>query len=688
MFKFSLNWLRDYCGKEISFDEIIKKLRLQGFEFQGSQEVDGDIITAIEVKANRPDMLSHIGIAREIKAFDGLDIPSIPKTSVTANNDLFPLKVNVNKDVCKRFCAVKLSNVDPSVKTPEYISRRLSVMGINSVNAVVDICNYVMLDLGQPMHCYDFDKLSKKELTVDKIKSDQTITTFSGEQAKLKSGDIVISENNEVKCVAGIIGTDCSSVSKETRNVILESAVFDEVSVRLTSRRLKISTPSSFRFERGVNSKSSFDVLFKCAEMITDICGGKIEDNAFDFYPLGRKDDFLDLNVKHNNDLLGINLDSQQIIECLERYNFKCFPESESIIKVQIPTYRLDVKQEVDIIEEVARIYGYDNIKPVMPTIQTQYNKNEIWDKFDVLRRILTGLGFNETINYSFIPQDSMQLLGISKGESLYSDVILKNPIASAYALMRPTMVYSLLSCLAYNYSVGNSNLGIFELGRVYFRNNEYDTGCEEKDTCAFMMSGIRIPRGFGCDKDIKYTYYDLLSILKVIFDEFGQEFELKENALKFCRDGSSYDIVVNGKRIGFIGEINKEKLRKVNNLKLIKDKIFYCEFYLRGISEKIKKIKFESKYPPIKRLYNLVQKKDIKSHSIADIITSSDEVVRSVTVQDVYSDKNFSSEEHAVLYEVNYCSKDTTLTSEKIEEIEKHFLKELSDRYNIYIKS
>ena len=249
-------------------------------------------------------------------------------------------------------------------------------------------------------------------------------------------------------------------------------------------------------------------------------------------------------------------------------------------------------------------------------------------------------------------------------------------------------MVYSLLSCLAYNYSVGNSNLGIFELGRVYFRNNEYDTGCEEKDTCAFMMSGIRIPRGFGCDKDIKYTYYDLLSILKVIFDEFGQEFELKENALKFCRDGSSYDIVVNGKRIGFIGEINKEKLRKVNNLKLIKDKIFYCEFYLRGISEKIKKIKFESKYPPIKRLYNLVQKKDIKSHSIADIITSSDEVVRSVTVQDVYSDKSFSSEEHAVLYEVNYCSKDATLTSEKIEEIEKHFLKKLSDRYNIYIKS
>lgn len=688
MFKFSLNWLRDYCGKEHSFEEIIKKLRLQGFEFQGSQEINGDIVTAIEVKANRPDMLSHMGIAREIKAFDGLDIPVVKKAPATANNALFPLKINVNKDVCKRFCAVKLKDIDSSVETPEYISKRLQSMNINSVNAVVDICNYVMVDMGQPMHCYDFDKLTKKEINVDKLDSEQTITTFSGEKAELKPGDIVISENNEVKCVAGIIGTDCSSVSKETKNVILEAAVFDEVSIRLTSRRLKISTPSSFRFERGVDSNSSFDILFKCAEMIINICGGKIEENPFDFYPLGNEDKFLDLNVCHNNDLLGIQLTCEQIIKCLERYNFRCFPKSENIISVKIPSYRLDVKQEVDIIEEVARIYGYDNIEPVMPTIKTQYNKNEIWDKSDALRRILTGLGFNETINYSFIPKNTMQLLEINEGSALYSDIILQNPIASAYALMRPTMVYSLLNCLAYNYSVGNSDIGIFELGRVYFRNTEYDTGCEERDICAFMMSGIRIPRGFGCDKDIKYTYYDLLNVLKVIFNEFGQEFELKRVRLGFCKDGSSCDIIANGKRIGFIGEINKEKLRKINNVKLIKDKIFYCEFYLKGICEKVKKIKFESKYPPVKRLYNLVQKKDIESRNVADIIISTDKVVKNVNVQDIYSDKNFSSKEHAVLYEVDYCSKEFTLTSEKIEEIEKHFLKELSDKYDISIKS
>lgn len=687
MFKFSLKWLRDYCGKDISFDEIIKKLRIQGFEFQGSQEINDDVVTAIEVKANRPDMLSHIGIAREIRAFDGLNIPSVPKTSVKPNNDLFPLKIKVNGDVCKRFSAVKLSDIDSSVKTPEYISERLEVMGINSINAVVDICNYVMLDLGQPMHCYDFDKLTKKELAVDKLEDNRTVITFSGEEVKLKPGDIVISEGNEIKCVAGIIGTDSAAVSKKTQNLILESSVFDEVSVRLASRRLKISTPSSFRFERGVDSRASFDILFKCAEMIVDVCGGKIEESAFDFYTSKEENEYLNLDVKHNNSLLGVELSEKQIIDCLEKYNFKCLKETEGILKVTIPSYRLDVKQEVDLIEEVARIYGYDNIEPVMPTIRTQYNKNDVWEKSETLRKTLIGLGFNETINYSFIPQDSMELFKISPNEALYSDIILQNPIAGAYSLMRPTMVYSLLNCLAYNYSIGNSNIGIFELGKVYFKNSDFETGCEEKDICAFMMSGIRISRGFGCDKDIKYTYYDMLNILKVIFDEFGQEFELKENTLKFCEEGSSYDILVNNNRIGFIGEINTGMLKKINNVKLIKDKVFYCEFYLKGISEKIKKIKFESKYPPVKRLYNLLQKKNIKSGKVIDIIKSSDEIVQDVIVRDIYSDKNFSENEHAVLYEVNYCSKYSTLTFEQIENIEKTFLKELSDKYGMSLK-
>ena len=688
MFKFSLNWLRDYCGKESKFEDIMQKLKLQGFEFQGSQNVGNDIVTAIEVKANRPDMLCHMGIAREIKAFDLEKAPEIIHKDIKSDNASFPIKINVDKNVCKRFCAVKISGADTSKQTPKYIKERLGALGINSVNSVVDIGNYVMLDVGQPIHAYDFDKLSKKELNIYRAEKDEKVVTFSGETSEIKAGDIVISDASGIKCIAGIIGTQDAAVSEDTKNIILEAAVFDDVSIRLTSRRLKISTPSSFRFERGVSAGPTLDILMNCAEMITKICGGKVENCIFDYIGAGDEEKFLNLSVKNSNRIIGVSLDQKTIIEYLERYSFKCVSKDEDTIKVTTPDCRLDVKQEVDLIEEIARIHGYDNIEPVMPTIMTSYNKNTIWSNIDILREVLAGFGFHETINYSFIPDNTMKTFGISEGGRLYSDLILQNPIAGAYSLMRPFMAHSLLSCLIYNYSISNNNLGLFELGKVYFKDDKYDTGCKEINTCGFIMSGVRIPRGFGINKDVKYNYYDLLSYLKIIMDRFGMSFDFALNNFKFLVKGSGYDIIVNGKKIGFIGEINKSQLSKMQNLKLVKDNIFYCEFYLEDIEEKVKKIKFESKYPPVNRLYNFIQKKDISAKQVEDIIKSSDEIVRNVVVNDIYTDKTFSESEHAVLYEVNYCSKNETLTHEKIEVVEAKFIKELSEKFNVKFKS
>lgn len=686
MFKFSFNWLKDYCGENAKFDDIMSKLKTQGFEFQGSQKIGDDVITAIEVKANRPDMLSHLGIAREIKAFDGQKIPQIEKSKIKINNEKFPLKININQKCCKRFCAVKLKNVDCSIKTPEYITKRLNALGVNSVNAVVDIGNYIMIDMGQPLHCYDADRLSGG-LNINFADQDSEVTTFAGEQATTKRGDIIISDDNSIKCIAGIIGSDSAAVTEGSKNIILEAAVFDEVSVRLTSRRLKISTPSSFRFERGVNSQTSFDILSKFAEMVTSICGGTVEDCGFDFYPSGNVEQHLKFSVRDNNKLLGVELSKSEIIKHLEKYDFKCSAESDDIIDVAIPSYRLDVKIPADIAEEIARIYGYDNITPVLPTIQTSYNKNTVWNNMDVVRETLRGLGFNETINYSFIPADSMKTFGIEPGHRLYSELMLQNPIAGAYSLMRPMMTYSLLNCLAYNYSVGNSNLALFEIGRVYFKDEKSDTGCKEIDACAFIMSGVRVPRGFGSDKDIKYTYYDLLGYLNIVMTKFGCKFDLENDDYKFCEEGSGYSLIVNGKKIGFIGELNRSKLNKIPNVKLIRDKIFYCEFYLAEISEKVKKIEFISKYPPVRRLYNLVQNKNIPAAEVIKIIKSSSDVVQKVTINDIYSDKNFSENLHAVLYEVNYCSKVATLTTEEIENIEKNFLSKLSSEHGIEFK-
>ncbi len=687
MFKFSFEWLKDLCG-DIDFPDLLKILNIQGFEVDSQQQVENDMVTTIEVKANRPDMLSHIGVAREINAFRNLKIPEIEKSDLKVNNTDFPAQINVcDIKACRRFSGIILNGIDNTVETPLYIRKILETLGINLVNPVVDITNYVMLELGQPMHSYDVDKLDGKKLIIEKSKSESEITTLAQNAAKIKVGDITISDDRNILCVAGVIGTNVASVEKQTKNVLLEAAIFDEVDVRLTSRTMKISTPSSFRFERGVNIETTMDILWHCARLITTICGGTIHETAFDFYPHKEEDKSLNLRVSRANALLGTNIDSETMIKYLEKYNFKCIKESDNIIMVQIPDYRLDVQKEVDLIEEVARIYGYDNIAPVMPRGEVQYNKNAVWASMDVIRGALSGLDFAEVVNYSFIPSNSMDILGLNKENVLYSDLTLQNPIAEAYALMRPTLAYSLINCLAYNYSRNNPNLALFELGKVYFKDENLDTGVRETETLGMILSGNRVRRGWGAEKDIKYTYYDLLNYVSIIFNKFGQEFRLEPANYPFCESGTSFDIMSNGKRIGFIGEFDKSGINKIQNVKLIKDKVFYCEIYVNELHENIKTVQFESKYPSVNRLYNLVCKKDIPAQKIIDTIKSSSNLIRSISVNDIYEDKKLAGDEHAVLFEINYCSKTETLTSEQIEKIENKFLKVLSDELKVEIK-
>ena len=689
MFKFSFEWLKDYCGSDISTDQVFSILNLQGFEFQGKQHVNDDIITAIEVKANRPDMLSHMGIAREINAYRNKKLPSIPKSCLKIDNEKFPVKINVkDPEICKRYCAVVLKGLNNRVALPEYITERLFAMGINSVNPIVDIANYVMLDMGQPLHSYDFSKISDLELNIEKSTSELKVTTLGEKEENIKAGSIIISDSKRPLCVAGIIGTNFATVTAETSEIVLESAVFDEVSVRVTSRSARISTPSSFRFERGINISSTKDVLDCCVKMILEICGGELVPTGFDYYPDPKSPKALELNISRANLLLGTSLTAEEIISYLEKYEFKCKAISKDMVEVTPPSYRLDILRDVDLIEEIARMYGYDNIPAVMPKTRVGYIKNKVWSNKDKIRDILVGLNFSEVINYSFIPSDTMKLLGITEEDDMYSDINLQNPLSNAYSLMRPTLLYSLVNSLAYNYSVKNTDLALFELGRTYFRNKNFSTGCEEKEMCGFITSGVRIPRGWGNSKDIKYNYYDTISYLDIIMDSFGKKFELKSLDYKFFESGSGYGIFLNGVKMGILGKINKKCFGFIKNLKLVKDEVFYCEFQVDNIDFECKKLKFESKYPPVNRLYNFIQSKNVTAGEVIEVIRSVSDIITGVTVKDIYFDKNVPSDDHAVLYEVNYCSKFETLTLEGIEDIENKFIPLLSSKFNIQLKN
>ena len=686
MFKFSIEWLKNYCGESIEAQEIFSILNLQGFEFQGKEKVLDDYITEIEVKANRPDMLSHIGIAREINAFKGKKLPQIPKSSFKVNNEKYKVKINDNS-CCRRFSTILIKNVDNTIPTPSYIKTKLDALGINSLNAVVDILNYIMFDLGQPFHCYDADKIKDNELNVKRAKENFKFQTLNGE-VEVQKDDILILDSEKPLCLAGIIGGHDACVTEESKNILVEAAVFDEVSVRLTSRRVKVSTPSSFRFERGIDIQKTLDILEIGIKLIQEICGGEINPEVFDFYPEKKSPDVINLSIEHANKLLGTDLKSLDIKTSLEKYGYSAEILSENEIKVTVPSHRILVQKEIDLIGEIARVYGYDNIKPIMPNIELNYESNKILSCSKKLREILLNMNFCETINYSFIPQNFMDLMNINKKDAIYGDVILQNPISNAYALMRPTLIYSLLNCLTYNYSIRNSDLALFELGRTYFKDNSTDTGYKEFDTCGFIISGTRIPKGWGYDKETKYDYYDLLTYLNNIMNYFGQKYEFKAIDYKFLKGNTSYEILSNGKNIGFIGEINKSEFSFLKNIKLIKDKIFYCEFYIKDIIWKDKRLKFESKYPPVKRLYNFVHSKNVSSEDVIKVIKKSSNVIREVIVKDIYESDKLAQGTHAVLYEVIYCSENSTLTSEEIEKIENNFINILKQKNNVDFKN
>lgn len=688
MFKFSYNFLKKYLDNNMTPDEIFKILNTQGFEFQGKTQINNDIVTAIEVKANRPDMLSHIGIAREIKSYLNQKTPEIKKNILKADKN-FPVKINIENNTCKRYSCLIMKNLNNNVQIPDYIRASLESMGVNSVNPVVDILNYVMFDLGQPLHAYDLSKISGSKLDIKKSENSINITTLNNTDHKLSKDDIVIFDDEKPVCLAGVIGLESSSVDKNTRDILLESAIFDEISVRLTSRATKISTPSSFRFERGVNSETTTDIMYICAELIQEICGGEISPEIFDYYSDINKTQNINLDIIKTNKILGTDLTKTQIINYLEQYNFKCeeISDNSQKISVKIPDYRLDVTQDIDLIEEVARIHGYDNIPVTPPTSQIIYNKNQIWDNMNKIREILLGANFSETINYSFIPSETIKKLDIKPGDRLFSDLVLQNPITESYNLMRPSLVYSLVNTLAYNYSVKNTDLALFELGRVYFKSPDFDTGYQEIDTCGFIISGTRIFNQWGCTKNIKFDYYDIISYLNLIMSQFGQKFELKNINLEFCEKNTACEIIINNKPIGFLGELNKNKFNFIKNTKLIRDKIFYCEFYIKDLNNTVKKLEFESKYPPIIRQYNFVYNKQIMSKEVINIIKSASNIIQNVTVKDIYTDKNMPENTHAVLYEINYCSTENTLTSENIEQIEQIFINNLEKNLEVKLK-
>ena len=681
MFTVSYKWIVEIFGKNVEFDEIVRALDSQGFEVKSIENVKDDHLITIEVKANRPDMLSHFGVARELAAFlkINLDEPVFNLEIDEFDKDNFSVKLD--ESVCDCYHAICLDGINNTVETPDYIRERLEIFGMESINAAVDISNYTVLEFGQPTHIYDRDKLSGNCLNVYKNEKKCDFIDLFGNKLKLDSGDIVIEDSKKQLCIAGIIGSLNCETRKATKNVVIESAVFSQVPIRMTSKRLKISTLSSYRLERGVDCENSENVLMLIVQRILKTCGGHVV-HKFGYRSSRKIDNKINLRVDRTNCILGTDLQTEEIVSCLRQYKFNCNVENENNISVNVPSFRLDVQKEIDVIEEVARGIGYDNILQKNLEIPLVYRKNKLYEIVDSIRNLLIGFGFNEVINYSFIPERVCNIIDLDKNKCVF----IQNPLGEYYSLMRPNMVFSLLSSLSYNYSIGNYNVALFEIGRTYHLNKNSETLSDEINSLGFIISGNRIESGFGIVKPIKYDFYDLSSYINNIFSSFNQKITFSKNESACMKN--FYNISSNGETIGFLGEVEASKfLRVLPNVKLVNDRIFYCEIDIDKIFFRKKSVVFESKYPSIIRQYNLICNKNVSCKEICDYIDGIDVSVRGVVIKDVYEDLKLNSELHSVLFEIRFQLEDRTMTNEEIESLEKKMLKELQDKFNISIK-
>ena len=684
MFKYSKNWLERLAGEKIDIKDFDKNwLDLQGFEVATETPVGDDVVVELEVKANRPDMLSHIGVLREYNVYKhNSKMPEVKsKLSLEGLKDL-DIKVEVLTDKVDNLVLIEIKNVDNTKETPKYMKDYLEALGVSTINPIVDISNYIMLELGQPIHMFDLDKV-KDKLCYKLNDRKQKIITLSGEEEEIPENAIVIEDSEGITCLAGIVGTQKVEIDENTKNIIIESAHFDNVASSIASHTTHITTLASYRFERGVDSDQALNYGLLCAEKVLEICGGTIT-GAFALLQEKEKN-IKEISVKKTNSLLGTNLSAKEIKTLLEKYYYSAEILNDDTVKVYCPDYRLDLEQNVDVIADVAQMYGYHNIVPTNPNLSVNYEPNIVMDNSDRLRDILLGLGVNECISYTFIHKEALTKLGINKESKLYGDIELLNPLSIKFAIMRPNMLYSMLNTLLFNISKYNECEPIFEIGTVFERNNSTDTGYSQKQMLSVLLNGTKIPKGFGIDKNIPYDFYDIKQILELIMDEFSLNYELKETNESVLEKG--LEIYINGKYSGLIGTVDNSKIKNLENGKLVKGEVQYLELCVDNLIFGRTALEVQSKFQSIIREYNLLVPNGVKFSDYSKEISKISPVIKEIIVNDIYNGKGVKENHSAILIQIEYSSLEKTLTFEEIETLEKQMLEKLKSNFNIELK-
>ncbi|MDH4100628.1 MAG: phenylalanine--tRNA ligase subunit beta [Nitrospirota bacterium] len=668
----SLNWLKDYVDIQLSPEELSHRLTMAGLEIEGREDTaDGDILLEVNVTPNRPDCLSVFGIAREVSAITGASLrkPEIAlKEEGEAVSSLTRIEV---KDYlsCPRYAARVVTGVKVG-ESPEWLRKRLQAIGQRSVNNVVDITNYLLFEMGHPTHAFDYDLLAEKGIVVRRGTEGELLTALDGREHEVCEDTLLICDGgNTPVALAGVIGGLDSSVTEQTTNILIESAYFHPAMVRKTAKCLGIKTDSSYRFERGVDVEGLIYSLDRVAQLVAEVAGGTVAKGRIDIYPSPLAELEIALRPERVNKILGTDISGERIAEILRNLSFcvKALNSGPDFF-VTPPPFRKDVEVEIDLIEEIARIHGYQHIPVTLhegepstaPVSRSQ-------DMVKELRGLLTAQGLMEAVNFSFLNPAHLDHFMIPADDPLRRIVAIRNPLTAEQGAMRSILIPSLVENLRWNQNRGTRDVRIFEIARTFIAGS--GSLPEETMHLACLLSG-RQHEPHWLRKAAEMTFFDIKGIVEEMLDLLSvTNHTWRAASIPFLHPGMSASLVVDGKDAGYVGALHPDVAEAMD----VQGPVFVAELDVTILAEgrTLRSYRSLPRFPAADRDMALLVDAATSAEDVLAIIRQAGgSLMEDVSLFDVYRGANIPEDKKSMAFSIRYRDPEKTLSDAEVKEM------------------
>lgn len=635
----------------------------------------------ISLTPNRPDCACVIGIAREIAALTRgkLRKPDIRFRESDRRIEALTSVTLEDPEGCPRYAAGMVCGFELK-PSPFWIRYRLHASGIRGISNVVDVTNYVLLEMGQPLHAFDYDRLKENRIVVRKAGEGEVFTTLDGKTHTMSKDNLLICDGQRPVALAGVMGGLNSEIFSESKNVLIESAFFDPITIRRSSKRLGLSTEASYRFERGVDIDGAVPALRRAMRLISELAGGEVIQGIIDNYPTPRSPREIDLRVDKTNRFLGTELSRDTVAGHLQALDMDVQPSGENVLQVKPPTFRVDITRDWDLMEEVARLEGYDHIPVTIPPIRPSDEKESPeMTTGDRVREIMAGFGFSEVISFSFIAPDSADFLGAERESDLRSFVTLLNPLTVDQSVMRTSLIPGLVAAVKTNLSYGEKDLKLFEWGRVFVRKGT-DELPQERLVLSGLAMGLANPKEWYRGERA-VDFFDVKGAAEALLKALGLRdllFERGETPPWYLKEAASV-IRLPDQRLGTVGQLSPEVL---NRFDVDAPSLYAFEIDATVLLEKVTGDRtFDplAKFPAVYRDLSIVAKRTLESARIQEIILREGKgLVESVTLFDLFEGGKIDPSEKAVAFRICYRSKETTLEGKDINKLHESIMERI----------